>query len=96
VIAYYQGVFLYKKKTPAGCAGWTGFSPQTGGIAQAYEEGITLGTTYQFGNINDCDVTALRGVSYYIGYGVGAGNAQTWINMLARGTFSNSPVFLTN
>jgi len=100
VIAYYQGVFLYKKKTPAGCAGWTGFSPQTGGIPQAYETGVTLGTSaYQFGNINDCDVTALKGVSYYIGYGVGSsifGNAQTWNNMLANGTFSNNAVFLTN
>jgi len=99
VIAYYQGVFLYKKKTPAGCAGWTGFSPQTGGIPQAYETGVTLGTSYQLGNINDCDVTALKGVSYYIGYGVGSsifGNAQTWNSMLANGTFSNNAVFLTN
>jgi len=99
VIAYYQGVFLYKKKTPAGCAGWTGFSPQTGGIPQAYETGVTLGTTYQLGNINDCDVTALKGVSYYVGYGVGSsifGNAQTWNAMLANGTFSNTAVFLTN
>jgi len=99
VIAYYQGVFLYKKKTPAGCAGWTGFSPQTGGIPQAYETGVTLGATYTFGNINDCDVTALKGVSYYVGYGVGSsifGNAQTWNAMLANATFSNNAVFLTN
>lgn len=99
VIAYYQGVFLYKKKTPAGCAGWTGFTPQTGGIPQPYETGVTLGATYQLGNINDCDVTALKGVSYYVGYGVGSsifGNAQTWNALLANGTFSNNAVFTTN
>jgi len=98
VIAYYQGMFLSKKKTPAGCAGWTIFSPQNGGLPQVYEA-VALAAIYQFGNINDCDVTALKGVSYYIGYGIGSNllnSAQTWNAMLANGTFSNNPVLLTN
>lgn len=95
VIAYWQGVFLYRKRAIAGCAGWTTFSPERGEVAQPYEAGIVLGTSYQAGNINDCDISALNGVSVYLGYGAGTINAQTWNAMLANGTYSYNPVLQT-